>query len=519
MDNLKKLNIEHSKVEQLIPQQLLGDAQQLVEFLKEYYNFLNADGNPSDIINNMLQNKDLDLLVDSFIDLVRKEIGEGLSRNLVANKINVYKNIIQLYQAKGSIASFKLLFRILFNTEIDIGLPKEQIFVASDGRWVQQNSLFVDVISGDPFNTVGNIVLITTPTGTKIKVDVERVKRISPTLFEIIISKEYIGNITSGSTVTFNSFSGNIKNALNKFKIISSGRNFKTGQFITINDHDGTNTRIKVTSVDANGGILNIDFINFGTNYPDTYNIQMIPKGYDYKTYPDPSNPLLASITDIYETCHTHDNGYIQLNSDTPIAFGSEYNPSENDENDINLEISLDPLDDVILYPSRAIIKFTSNPVSKYKGAYTSNKGFLSDGIYVQDGYYYQPYSYVIKSDIDFSIYENLAKQSVHPAGMIMFGEININNIIDASTYIKVLLNYFNVRFYDSVDTSDIMAVLYIKPLLDDVYTIDSVSKEQGKNIHEIYNINTIEDGVIDINPYAVDYFDEEYTDSRVGTF
>jgi len=467
----------------------------------------------------MLRNKDLDLLVDAFIDLVRKEIGEGLARGLVANKVNVYKNIVQLYQAKGSLASFKLLFRILFNTEIDIGLPKEQIFIASDGRWNQQNALFVETISGDPFISVGNIVLITTPTGTKIKVDVERVKKVSATVHEIIISKEYIGNISPNSVISYNTFSGNIKNALNKFKIKSSGRNFKVGQFITINDHDGTNTRIKVTAVDANSGILDIDFIEFGTDYPDTYNIQIIPKGYDYNTYPDPSDPLIATITDIYETCYTHDNGYIQLNSDTPIAFGTEYVPNENDVNNINMEISVDPVNDAIAYPSRAIIEFTSNPVSKYKGAYTSNKGFLSDGIYVQDGYYYQPYSYVIKSPIDFSTYENLVKQSVHPAGMIMFGEININNIIDASTSIKLLLNYFNDRLYDAVDTSDIMVVLYFKPLSDNVSTTDSVSFGQDKSISEIYNINTIEDGFIDLNPYALDYFAEEYTDSRVGTF
>jgi len=38
-----KTNIESPSVEQLIPQQLVGDSQALIEFLKEYYKFLNQD--------------------------------------------------------------------------------------------------------------------------------------------------------------------------------------------------------------------------------------------------------------------------------------------------------------------------------------------------------------------------------------------------------------------------------------------------------------------------------------------
>ena len=91
-------NTETSRVDSLIPQQLLNDAEALVEFLKEYYKFLNTqDTGPSNIINANLYNQDLDKVVDSFIDLATKELGAGFVRNFTANKRLLYKHVQELY--------------------------------------------------------------------------------------------------------------------------------------------------------------------------------------------------------------------------------------------------------------------------------------------------------------------------------------------------------------------------------------------------------------------------------------
>jgi hypothetical protein len=43
--------------------------------------------------------------------------------------------------SKGIDESFKLLFRLLFNEEVDISFPKNNILRASDGKWTIDNSL------------------------------------------------------------------------------------------------------------------------------------------------------------------------------------------------------------------------------------------------------------------------------------------------------------------------------------------------------------------------------------------
>ena len=51
----------------------------------------------------------------------------------------------------------------------------------------------------------------------------------------------------------------------------------------------------------------------------------------------------------------------------------------------------------------------------------------------IQDSYYYQDYSYVIKSGLTFQTYSKTLKQILHPAGLIYFGEIQILNDLNVA--------------------------------------------------------------------------------------
>lgn len=61
----------------------------------------------------------------------------------------------------------------------------------------------------------------------------------------------------------------------------------------------------------------------------------------------------------------------------------------------------------------------------------------------IQDSFFYQDYSYVIKSGLTFQTYSDTLKSIIHPAGLIYFGEIQILNDIDISTS---LVNAENIR-------------------------------------------------------------------------
>jgi hypothetical protein len=60
------------------------------------------------------------------------------------------------------------------------------------------------------------------------------------------------------------------------------------------------------------------------------------------------------------------------------------------------------------------------------KGLFTSANGFLSDKKYIQDSYYYQKFSYVLKTGKNVADWKNAFTRLIHPAGFIFFGEISI---------------------------------------------------------------------------------------------
>ena len=62
--------------------------------------------------------------------------------------------------------------------------------------------------------------------------------------------------------------------------------------------------------------------------------------------------------------------------------------------------------------------------LAEYDGYFDGTQGLLSDQGKLQDNYYYQDFSYVIKTDVDTAFYRNKIKELVHPAGMAMFGEV-----------------------------------------------------------------------------------------------
>jgi hypothetical protein len=65
------------------------------------------------------------------------------------------------------------------------------------------------------------------------------------------------------------------------------------------------------------------------------------------------------------------------------------------------------------------------------KGFYQGTRGHLSSNMYLQDSYFYQNYSYAIKTQQDFGAYADIVKRALHPSGFVMFGHLNYLNIVE----------------------------------------------------------------------------------------
>ena len=148
----------------LIPNQLpdfvRADYPTFIAFVEAYYEYLDNQG------VDLKSLRDLDTTIDSFIQYFKRELAINLPSEITVDERFLLQHIKDQYLAKGSEGSFKLLFRLLFNKNVTVNYPGRQMLRASDGRWQQDVSIFVNVTLGDPADIDGKLVDVIKPNRT-----------------------------------------------------------------------------------------------------------------------------------------------------------------------------------------------------------------------------------------------------------------------------------------------------------------------------------------------------------------
>lgn len=68
------------------------------------------------------------------------------------------------------------------------------------------------------------------------------------------------------------------------------------------------------------------------------------------------------------------------------------------------------------------------------EGFFKSTRGFLNSDKYIHDSYYYQDYSYEVRSSIVFNKYSDLLRKLWHPAGVEKFGRVLVSSEVATAT-------------------------------------------------------------------------------------
>lgn len=245
---------EISRIPDLIPEDVASRSVAFVEFLQKYYEFMNQEGMPSYAINNSLVQRDINSAVDEWLDMLYREVGYGYVLNKDANKANILRNLSEIYSAKGSLQSVKVLFRVIFGEEVKITLPKEDILKPSSGNWLSEYSIMATLDEGRAEDIVGKFVEVQTdfpnsPTQF-FEVEVKRVERRDNNLYEVFVSRYFSGFFYFGSTIRYNDVEmTHIPTMSQVVNIEDGGAGFTVGEIINVVDYNretGFNNRIDV---------------------------------------------------------------------------------------------------------------------------------------------------------------------------------------------------------------------------------------------------------------------------------
>jgi hypothetical protein len=144
----------------LIPSQLPEfirdnpDYENFVLFLQAYYEWMELPNTSNSLVTtattqqgvthaskNLLEYRDIDETIDTFTSHFYNEFISYFPNEILADKDKVIKLAKQLYQAKGTPASFQFFFRTLYNSDVDFFYTKDAVLKASAGKWYISKSL------------------------------------------------------------------------------------------------------------------------------------------------------------------------------------------------------------------------------------------------------------------------------------------------------------------------------------------------------------------------------------------
>jgi hypothetical protein len=450
-----------SVVSRQIPEFIREDYPTFVSFVEAYYEYLQDQG------VDLSTARDIDKTLDEFVIEFKKELAHNLPQ-IQQDERFILSHIKDQYLSKGSEASYKLLFRLLFGKKVELTYPGTQMLRASDGRWNQEISVFAKVDFGDPNAIVGKLVDIQTSTRLiRVLVDrkeelvgeVDRIVALGGDIYEFFLDKKFFGVLKPTDKIKYkDTFQATILPATQTPKITQPGKNFRVGQVFEVRSGTGTGALLKVTAVDDNNGIKYAEFIKFGIGYSADFAVSLLASNTvnaNQLIVASASSSRSGNNLNIGDrTLGFDEQGYVNLGDFVTYEYvDGTYAGS------IIREFSLNFRNAQIAFDDPAVIEVNLGALVKYPGYFTSNAGFLDDSIFIQDSKYYQAFSYVIRIDERLSSYKSAVKTMLHPAGMALFGEYNITNNINLSIALESLVKSLGIGIEDTavaVDTGSV---------------------------------------------------------------
>ena len=354
-----------------LPDHIVSNYDAFVQFVEAYYEWMEQKNNPRYEGVRLGTYNDIDETLDEYIQYFRDTYIKDFPVKLEdgVNEKTVIKYAKDLYLSKGTKASFDLLFRILFDTTVDVSYPRDRLLRLSRSTFDDRQFIRIEpILSVDESKLIENgLVVQRNPFTKTIKatalIDKVEYKHSGSLDFYSLAVQDVSGSFddstpveitTSGTTSA--SYVAEVFPTLNQLEINAGGTGFEVNDEVTVDDKSGNRLlTAKVKSIGPVGDIRSLRYTeNFGV-YRETDGLQF----------------SFTSFT----------------------GAGASFSA-------LSGEVLTDGPD-----------------------AYLDDTGKLSSRSFIQDNFFYQDFSYILRVNKSLKEFADAVRRLVHPAGSLMFAE------------------------------------------------------------------------------------------------
>ena len=423
-------------------------------FIDLYYSYIKQRTAPVGEIFNHLNELDPDLALDDEITRFYDVYAKELPQTIAYDKRNLIKLLNQIYEGKGTENSLKLLFRLIYNEDINISYPGDFALIPSSGKWIKEQYFTVFLQHGVPppensrlvfSNDLGDFSIITTGL-EKVGNDTYRIR--FSALDRVHIPMEQVISHTDGVNTYF---VGVVIPSPQKLRILKPGKYWKRGKAIII-PGSIRDTVAVISSVSSGGVITGVEILEYGIGHDlnQTSIISPFPRkptgtindlsfevaavnpaatGPGFTDHPGVVYHHTLNIEDYSDGIadevigtiagYTHNSYFLSYYLLEDYIGTEEIHTSSNPAGSID-NVGRDT-DIKTWQESLALLMYEHDSLVETKGNYSGDNGQLSNQlIKLQDSYFYQAFSYLLESVQDPNTYKKMA-DLFHPAGTKRF--------------------------------------------------------------------------------------------------
>lgn len=262
--NIKEIS---NFVEHQFPDFYKEDGMNFIQFLKAYYEWEDARSKS----RSLFEYRDIDDTAEEFLYHFQNEYMHQIPKEILGDKRLLQKHILDLYRAKGSTEGIRLIFRLLFNEEIEIYFPAEDIFKPDASNYYEARYLEISKVDTNHQFDQKNITGVTT--GARAIVENYERRYVNGKIIDILFLSNIEGVFDLHEYITYEGLPiiqrPYILGSPNGFSVISSDANFVDGEELHVSSiEEGLDFRATIDSLINNStGIIEFELIDGGFGY------------------------------------------------------------------------------------------------------------------------------------------------------------------------------------------------------------------------------------------------------------
>lgn len=247
------------------PDFYLDEGPRFVDFVKEYYRWMNSEGEAINASRNLLDYRNIDTTSQEFVKYFKNKYFLGIPVTSEANTQFLIKHASDIYKSKGTTRGVQLVLQGLFNQESTVYFPGEDILKTSDGTWVKPTYLELSV-SERTKEFVGKEVVGSQSNAKAFLESLVR-RRINGKYQEVGYLSNVRGTFQVGEYVTTTADTNlinapSIIGSMSNLTIVTGGANFAVGDIFDVVSSNGKQGKARVTEVSNETGRVTFIYID-----------------------------------------------------------------------------------------------------------------------------------------------------------------------------------------------------------------------------------------------------------------